>query len=211
MIVKPSDQRLPLGPQGEISEGPPPPREDPIWSDVWGLRPSVKKDCKKSFSGSVPVRPTPVFKTLSYPLPTPRFNFADTCDPTVGDGPSENIGEVLLIHASLYVLAEKWGIDRLKRLTLFKIHKTLGMFSLDTPKLEHIIHFVRYAYSDERTPDLETKMDGLRELICQYIAAHAEFTSGDTTFTALIEEGGPLARDLWKLVAPRIKLSSIWR
>jgi hypothetical protein len=48
-------------------------------------------------------------------------------------------------------------------------------------------------YSDERTPDLETNIDGLKELICQYIAAHAEFTSRDTTFTALIEEGGSCA------------------
>jgi hypothetical protein len=174
------------------------------WGDTWNFGASTRgRGGKKLISRS----PTPVFKALSYLLPKPRFNFADTCDPTVGDGPSENISEILLIHASLYVLAEKWGIDRLKRLTLFKIHKTLNMFSLDTPKLEQIIHLVQYAYSDQTTPDLDTKIDGLRELICQYIAAYAEFTSRNTTFTALIEEGGPLARDLWKLVALRINSS----
>jgi hypothetical protein len=198
MIVKSSD------PPREIDAEPPSPQDGPgQWGDAWNFGASPRKGGKKLISRS----PTPVFKALSYPLPKPRFNFVDTCDPTVGDGPSENIGEILLIHASLYVLAEKWRIDRLKRLTLFKIHKTLSMFSLDTPKLEQIIHFVRYAYSDQTTPDLDTKIDGLRELICQYIAAHAEFTSKDTTFTALIEEGGPLARDLWKLVAPRINSS----
>jgi len=124
-------------------------------SDEFNFRASEKKGGKKRIPGSR----TDVFKALSYPFSTPRFNFADTCDPTIGDGPSENIGEILLIHASLYVLAEKWGIDRLKRLTLFKIHKTLCLFSLDTPKVEHVIQFVRYAYSDERTPDLETSLD----------------------------------------------------
>jgi hypothetical protein len=136
--------------------------------------------------------PASIFKTLTYSLPMPRFNFADTCDPTVGDGPSENIGEILHLHASLYVLSEKWGVDRLKRLTLFEIHKTLSLFSLDTQRLEYTIHFVRYAYSDERTPDFDTKMDGLKELICQYVAANAEFTSKDTKFAALIEEEGLL-------------------
>jgi hypothetical protein len=71
-------------------------------------------------------------------------------------------------------------------LTLFKIHKILNLFSLDTPKLKHIIHFMRHVY--ESTPDRETEMDGLRDLICQYIAANAEFTSRDTPFLALIEE-----------------------
>jgi hypothetical protein len=108
----------------------------------------------------------------------------------VGDGPSENVGEILLIHASLYVLAEKLGIDRLKRQTLFKIHKTLSLFSLDTAKLEHIIHFVQYGYSNERTADLENTIDGLRELDCQYIAANAEFKSRDSACLALIGERG---------------------
>jgi hypothetical protein len=92
-------------------------------------------------------------------------------------------------------------------LALYKINRTLRLFNLDTPKLKHIIDFVRYAYSDERTPDLENTIDGLRGLICEYIATNAEFTSRDATFMALFEEGGPFARDLWKLVAPRVNQS----
>jgi hypothetical protein len=196
MVVKPS------APPAEIDEERPPTLPPDAWSGAWNFGASTKRVGKTH----IPTPPTPVFKALNYPLPKPRFNFADTCDPDIGDGPSQNLGEILRIHASLYVLAEKWGIDRLKTLTLFKIHKTLSLFSLDTPTLEHVVQFVKYAYSDERTPNLEAKMDGLRELICQYIAANAEFTSRDTTFMALIEEGGPLARDLWKLVAPRVNL-----
>ena len=68
---------------------------------------------------------------------------------------------------------------------------------------------MQYAYSDEKTPDLQTKIDELRELICQYIAANTKFTSRDISFLAPIEEGGLLARDLWKLVAPRVNSSWI--
>jgi hypothetical protein len=133
----------------------------------------------------------------------------DICEPAVSDGPSENIDEVLLLHTSLYVLVEKWGIDSLKMLTLSKIHKTLTMIRLDLPKLDQIIDFVRYTYSNERTPDLETEMDELRELICYYLAAYVELTTRHTAFMALVEEGGPFARDLWKLAAPRINSNQI--
>ena len=75
----------------------------------------------------------------------------------MSDGPSENISEVLILHTSLYVLADKWGIDNLKWLTLSKIYKTLTMIRLNLPKLDQIIDFVRYMYSNERTPDLETR------------------------------------------------------
>ncbi|TVY31729.1 hypothetical protein LSUB1_G007779 [Lachnellula subtilissima] len=118
--------------------------------DTWDFGP-VKKAGKKHVPG--PPEPIPAFKNFSYPLPIPRFNFADTCHPTVAEGPSENIGEILTIHASLYILAEKWGIDRLKRLALFKIHKTLNLFSLDISKLDMLS-----ALCDTRTPMKERQI-----------------------------------------------------
>jgi len=193
MIVKPSaptaDERLR-----------PPSPEFFMPSDEWTANKAGKKHAR-----AVPVTKTiPVFKDLIYARPMPQFNFEGTYNLKVGDGIGENIGEILHIHASLYVLAEKWGVDRLKRLTLFKIHKTLSLFSLDALRLEVVVDFVRYVYSDERTPDLESTVDELRELVRQYIVANAEFTSRNAPFLALIEEGGALARDLWKYVAPRM-------
>ncbi len=143
------------------------------------------------------------FNSLTYPLLRPRSNFADTCDPTISEGSSENIGEILLIHASLYVLAEKWGVNSLKMLTLFKLHRSLSMFQLDGSKVSDILKLARYAYSDENTPDLNTAIDRLRNLVCQYVAAYAEVISEHPTFIKMIEEGGAFARDLWKCVVPR--------
>jgi len=119
MIVKPSaptaDERLR-----------PPSPEFFMPSDEWTANKAGKKHAR-----AVPVTKTiPVFKDLIYARPMPQFNFEGTYNLKVGDGIGENIGEILHIHASLYVLAEKWGVDRLKRLTLFKIHKTLSLFSL---------------------------------------------------------------------------------
>jgi hypothetical protein len=120
----------------------------------------------------------------------------------MSEGSDENIGEVLLLHASLYVLAEKWGIDSLKSLALYKLHQTLKMLELDGPKVTHIIKLARYSYSDENIPDLDNGTDGLRNLICQYAAANVEVLSEHLPFTKIIEEGGAFIRDLWKRLVP---------
>jgi len=164
---------------------------------------SVKKKKRSlGFRQPPPMPRSKAFNSLTYPLLKPRSKFAHTCDPAINEGSNENIGEVLLIHASLYVLAEKWGVDSLKNLTLFKLHRTLSMLQLDEPKVIHIIKLVRYSYSDENTPDLNTGIDGLRNLICQYAAANAEVISEHPQFIKMIEEGGAFIRDLWKCVVP---------
>jgi len=199
MIVRPSEQP----PSGTIVDeatlSPDEPKESEFWGS-FGTR--SKKAKKRSYHGSAPTL-VRTFSSLRFAVLKPRSNFEKTCEPAVSDGSSQNIGEVL-IHSSLYVLADNWGIDSLKRLTLSKIHKTLTMICLDLPKLGRIIEFVRYAYSNERTLDLETEMDELRELICQYLAAYAELTTWHTSFPALMEEERPFSRVRRKLVAPRI-------
>ncbi len=53
------------------------------------------------------------------------------------------------------------------------------------------------------SPDLETEIDGLRKLICLYIAANVHVISEHTSFMDLIEGGGAFMRDLWKRVVPK--------
>ena len=142
-------------------------------------------------------------KSHVYALLQPRSKFADSCDPEIIDGPEENnITEALLSHTSLYILAEKWGIDSLKMLTLFKLHKTLSMLEIDFPKVPHIMELVRHGYAG--TPDLETGIDDLRDLLCQYVAANVKVMSEHEHFLALIQDGGTFVRDLWKRVLPRV-------
>jgi hypothetical protein len=219
MIAKPSDQVLPQDPHEEmlmVVEEPPVAAEEPApqqfdevvaddaWAASWG---TSKKNKKKKGSWYVPRPPTPIFNSLTYPLLKPRSKFAHTCDAATSEGSSENISEVLLSHASLYILAEKWGVDSLKRLTLFKLHQTLSMLRLDGRKVPHIVELARYGYSDDNTPDLKTGIDELRELICLYIAANAMVMSEHTTFMNLIEEGGAFVRDLWGRIVPKMPLT----
>jgi len=203
MIAKVSDQgfrftsSLETEPEPVPESAPAPAPEEVDFG--WRLK---KKSQSHKTDRPPPMPRSRAFKSLTYPLLRPRSNFAHTYDPAMSEGSDENIGEVLLIHASLYVLGEKWGVDSLKRLTLFKLHKTLSMLQLDGPKVTHIVKLARYAYSDENTPDLDNGTDGLRNLICQYAATKAEVLSEDPLFIKMIEEGGAFVRDLWKCVVP---------
>jgi hypothetical protein len=152
--------------------------------------------------GSHSLRPAIFHKSRTYHLLQPRSKFAGTCDAEVVAGSEENITEPLLSHNSLYVFAEKWGIDSLKALTLFKLHQTLCIFPLDESNAPNIVELARSGYSG--TPDLESGIDELRALIGQYIAANVEVMLRNTAFTELVEEGGAFARDLIKFMVPRI-------
>jgi hypothetical protein len=81
--------------------------------------------------------------------------------------------------------------------------QTLSTLRLDASKVQEVIDLARYAYLDDSTPDLETEIDGLRKLICFYIAANVEVVSEHTSFMDLIEGGGAFVRDLWKRVVPK--------
>jgi hypothetical protein len=172
MIVKASDQTLP---QDEMALAEPisqvevvePAAEDMFGG--WGSLSAPRRDKKKGSFKPALRTPKPMletFKSLSYPLLQPRSYLEHTCDPAMSEGTNENISEVLLLHASFYVLADKWGVKSLKMLTLLKLHQTLSMLRLDTPKVQYIIELAQYTYSDKRTPDLDNGIDKLRELVC---------------------------------------------
>ncbi|CZR51231.1 uncharacterized protein PAC_01106 [Phialocephala subalpina] len=173
--------------------------------DTWAeSRP--KKGKKGDRTRSFPAIPAlESFNSLSYPVPKTQSIFANTCEHAIGDGKGEN--SVFLIHASLYVLADKWGVDSLKQLTLSKLHRALAAFHLDISNVQNLVELVRYAYLDEQTLELEHGTDQLRGLICHYIAANARVTAECAAFTDLLKEEGALASDVWKIAAPRIRVA----
>lgn len=156
------------------SNPPPSARSSFAPEDEWLFEVPSKKR-KKSKNGplksyrSGPEPPTSAFDM--YPLIESRSNLC-TYRSSINDGLIESSSEVLLAHASLYVLAEKWRVNSLKILVLSKLHQTLSTLRLDASKVQEIIDLARYTYLDSSTPDLETNIDGLRKLISLYMAAN---------------------------------------
>jgi hypothetical protein len=108
----------------------------------------------------------------------------------------EDFTPVFLGHASLYVFAEKWGIESLKALTLNKIHQTLVKFTLYESRCEDIVELVNFSYSNDNTPDLENSLDDLRALVTQYVMCELESLLKAPEFISLQEQQGLFSRDL---------------
>jgi len=144
------------------------------------------------------------FRSLSYHAPITQSILKDTREPDLSGVQDQS--NVLLIHATLYALAEKWGVDNLKKMSLFKLHQDLIALHLKTPGIEDLVDLMHYAYIDCHTPDLEHGIDELRGLICHYVVANARVTAENPEFTALLKEEGSLASDLWKLAGPKVSM-----
>jgi hypothetical protein len=115
----------------------------------------------------------------------------------------EDYTPVFLGHARLYVFAEKWGIDALKTLTLYKLHKTLAAFKIYEARRGDIVELVKFAYSNENTPDLDEDVDALRALVTHYVTCELESLIESPDFLALLEQPGLFPRDLVKMMMKR--------
>jgi hypothetical protein len=143
------------------------------------------------------------FHSLSYPLLAWRDNYDGTCEPAADFDKDQSYSDVLLSHASLYVLGDFQLIDSLKALALFKLHKTLCAFQLDNENIWDITDLARYAYSEE-VKGFDEGIGGLRGLVCQYMAIHAVELSLDNRFMNLLAEGGQIVKDFIKFQLQRI-------
>ena len=154
----------------------------------WGFSTSTKaRKRQKAKESLLP------FECRSYKLIEPRSRFATSYDPRLERGSRGNINEILLIHASLHVLADKWAVEGMKRLSLFKLHRSLALLELNVGIVPDIVGLVRYVYTDENPT-----LNELRDLLCHSILANASVMYENATFRDLFEEGGAFALDSWK-------------
>lgn len=150
-------------------------------------------------------------RLLRQSLDDQRFNtdkiqneYNSPCEVRSNSRVEEDYTPVFLGHAQLYVFAEKWGITSLKTLTLSKLHKTLATFTLYARRRTDIVELLRFAYSNEHTPDRLDEVDELRSLIMLYVGTEIENMIHCSGFSDFIEEGGEFALDLVQIMMKRI-------
>jgi len=140
------------------------------------------------------------FQIRDYSVISPRFR------------PRENFEECksntspFLYHARIYVFADKYDITTLRNLALDKLHQTLRSFKAAGIQTESLVDLIRFSYSNDNTRDNEAgqDVDGLRKMVVHFVACVFENVVKDENFLALMEDGGPLPRDLVGLLAKRI-------
>ncbi len=185
-----------------------PPEPEPIYysEDQWGgfghKKRSKKLRGRETSPQKINLRQS--FDNSKYPLPESQQQFRHECSPRANTSPEEDFTNVFLGHASLYVFAEKYGVESLKALTLNKMHETLSAFTLYRARIGDIVKLIGYVYSSENTPDYEDRVDELRALVTHYVACKADTIAESELFLGLLEEGGPFVRDFWRKVKERI-------
>jgi hypothetical protein len=143
------------------------------------------------------------FQSLSFPLSAPRDNYEGTCEPATHCDADQSYSNILIGHASIYVLGDSQLIEPLKELALYKLHKTLCAFQLDDKNIGDITDLARYAYSIKGR-EVDEQIVGLRGLVCQYIAIHAVELSLDINFMNLLAGGGQIVKDFFRLQLQRV-------
>ena len=179
--------------------------------------------------------PSTDFKNLSIALLAPLNPYANTVSPSTTFERTHSYTPIFLAHASLYKLADRFVIESLKALTLWKLHRSLCVFELlsgdgkgayGNANVEDVVALARYAYSsspsqvgddrvengsglqrEEMTNGAERKVadgsgngsesEGLKALVCQYMALHAVELSRDGGFMNLLAGGGQIVRDFF--------------
>jgi hypothetical protein len=106
----------------------------------------------------------------------------------------EDYTDIFLAHARLYVLADRYDIPALRKLSVQKLRLNLVHFKLFSEGVGDIAALLEYAYTN--TIDGHGSMDVLRDLVSDYAACHMETIGESPEFLALLEQPGTLAKNI---------------
>ncbi|PPJ53240.1 hypothetical protein CBER1_11888 [Cercospora berteroae] len=116
--------------------------------------------------------------------------------------PCEEYTDVLLCHAKLYVLADTYDVERLRMLSLNKLHSTLCAFTLYRERTEDISRVLEYTY--DHTSERDGNVDDMRVVMIEYIACKLEAFVHDPRFAELIKGSNSISFDLMRQLLARL-------
>jgi len=123
--------------------------------------------------------------------------------PRANSAPSEDYTNIFLSHAHVYVFAEKFDVQPLKRLALKNLHQTLAIFTLWPECVGDIVALARFVYTQTSEP-----VDGaepMRSMLKRYIGYEMDVLIRAAGFLDLLEEHRELLNDFCSMVGERIK------
>ena len=132
-----------------------------------------------------------------------RIAGRQTGQPRPNESEDEDYSEVFLSHARVWAFANMYQIPALKRLAIEELQAVLAVFHLYEQRCSDIVALLRYIYTDYPPPPPEE--GGKWRLMHHYMAAEMETLVKNEEFQSLIiENGGPLLRDVMMVVARRL-------
>lgn len=169
--------------------------DDPLASWIGGV---VKKKKKKKKSSST-MNTTLKESFISHYdywssdlMPGPRSN----------RHPQEDYTEVFLSHARLYVLAEKYDIQPLKKLSRHKLQHTLSLYTLYPERVGDITTLLKYVYAN--TADTIDGYEDIRTMLAHYVGTEMDMLIKHGDIKELMLDNGEILGDFLKMFALNI-------
>ena len=164
--------------------------------DDWATSVKVKKKKKKSSS------------KLHTSLKESFICEFDYWGPDVTVGPRSNLHpqedytEVFLSHARLYVFAEKYDIQPLKKLCHQKLKHTLAIHTLYPERVGDITTLLKYVYAN--TAETISGTEDIRTMLAHYVGTEMDTLIKYGEIKDLMLENGDLLGDFLKMFALNI-------
>jgi hypothetical protein len=119
-------------------------------------------------------------------------------DPSKEDHGREDVFNVLMDYARLYMFTEKYMIYALQERVLESLRKYLVELDIFDFTLNAIIKLVPYIYDNNDIADAtdEEEIDPLRETIVRFVVLHLDLLIGFAEHRQLLREGGDYPVDL---------------
>lgn len=154
---------------------------------------------RRAFSG----RDYPVFEsslTPSYPF---DYNNSNNSNNNINSTNNIDINnskpKAFLLHAKIFVFAEKYDLQALKMLSIHNLHYLLSHYQIFSQHIPDIVNLIRYSYENT-----QASSDPLRELLASYVELEMAMLIEAKSFEELLEEGGEFVADFLKKVKNRI-------
>jgi hypothetical protein len=109
----------------------------------------------------------------------------------------ESHGDVFKYHARVFILAERYNVAALMKLSFSRLHQALLDFNLSTTSRSDVVDLLHFCY-DEPTPPM------LREMVAHYAACKAKELWACEGFGDLVEASGEFSRALLQHLMQRI-------
>ena len=125
-------------------------------------------------------------------MPVPRSNIH----------PQEDYTEVFLSHARLYVFAEKYDIQPLKKLSRQKLQHTLAIFTLYPERVGDITTLLKYVYAN--TVETIDGIEDIRTMLAHYVGTEMDTLIKYGEIKDLMLDNGEILGDFLKMFALNI-------
>lgn len=116
--------------------------------------------------------------------------------------PQEDYTEVLLSHARLYVFAEKYDIQPLKKLARQKLQHTLAIYTLYPERVRDITTLLKYVYAN--TAETIDGVEDIRTMLAHYVGTEMDTLIKYGEIKDLMLDNGEMLGDFLKMFALNI-------